>query len=272
MCIYDIVELLNAAACVAFNLCHGMRRARKRGRERGRERERVQTALRRTQWHSAVLLCLCLQYLLHSPFSLCNLLSACTLIDNIFVQCVVVNVGCCCCCCLGLFVCLCIATWSDKTCDTKRHDNRHTHTEREKTHTCTHNSHYEIFVKFHTKYKEACHVCMCVRRHKVKFIQEVGCLILTCLALPWLAACPPAWFWPWFWPCLWQGLSPLASALELIMKHCLLHKVWLRNENSKKTSTELKATLCHLIRSRHNCKAADIKIIFTRTKVGAHNA
>lgn len=122
-------------------------------------------------------------------------------------------------------------------------------------------------------------VSMCVRRHKVKFIQEVGCLILTCLALPWLAACLPAWFWPCHCLCLWQGLSPLASALELIMKHCLLHKVWLRNENSKKTSTELKATLrmcvcvCHLIRMRrHNCKAADIKIIFTRTKVGAHNA
>lgn len=29
-------------------------------------------------------------------------------------------------------------------------------------------------------------VCVCLRRHKVKFIQEVGCLILTCLAL---AAC-----------------------------------------------------------------------------------
>lgn len=29
-------------------------------------------------------------------------------------------------------------------------------------------------------------VCVCLRRHKVKFIQEVGCLILTWLAL---AAC-----------------------------------------------------------------------------------
>lgn len=29
-------------------------------------------------------------------------------------------------------------------------------------------------------------MCVCLRRHKVKFIQEVGCLILTCLAL---AAC-----------------------------------------------------------------------------------
>lgn len=125
--------------------------------------------MKRTQWHSAGL-CLCLQFSLAlssvSFFFLCNLLSSCTLIDNIFVQCCCqcCCASCCFCCCrLGLFVCLCIATWSDKTCDTKRHDNsQHTHIHTSThAHSCTHNSYYEIFVKFHTKYKEACHVIMC---------------------------------------------------------------------------------------------------------------
>lgn len=151
-----------------------------------------------------------------------------------------------------------------------------THTRRETTHTCTHNSHYEIFVKFHTKYKEACHVCMCV-----------------CEGIKWsLYKKLAAWFWlalPWLPACLVLAL-PLSLSLARLITSGLgagaynealfvaqsLAPEWKQQENKHRVEGNAEnvcVCVCHLIRMRrHNCKAADIKIIFTRTKVGAHNA
>lgn len=254
---YDIVKLLNAS-CQAFNLSHGMQKGKDKERDRQRERNAERRRDRQREidcfephsmafsWSlsSGLSLSLSVSSVSFLSLSLCNLLSSCTLIDNIFVQCLLSILLCELLFLLlsSWFVCLSLHShlvWQNMRYEATRQQTAHTHISTH-AHTCTHNSYYEIFVKFHTKYKEACHVivcsCVCVCEG-IKWSLYKKLAAWFWLALLWL----PAWLWLWHWH--WQGLSPLASVLELIMKHCLLHKVWLRNENSKKTTNRAQRKL-----------------------------